>query len=240
MRVRGRSHFDNRGDRPLIASWATLSRRRTIALAAALWSVVCVAAVCRAQSDAAQPAAASPSTAAPSDAREQQFEILTQAVTALCQEIARNNERSEELTAESMRLRAKVASLRRELDSSEAEDERLRSRAEALEKQLREVGATLPEAPKEDPRAGVAPSEAPPQTKSVTSRPKSDTVAKGTFRPEPPGSDGEYHVVAPGENLYRIGMEHGIDYRELASANRIEDPSHIEIGQRIYIPHANR
>jgi hypothetical protein len=35
-------------------------------------------------------------------------------------------------------------------------------------------------------------------------------------------------------------MDHGIDYRELASANRLDDPSHIEIGQRIYIPHAGR
>lgn len=202
--------------------------------------MVCGSTVSRAQSDAAQPASSSPPVAAPSDAREQQFEILTQAVTALCQEIARNNEQSEELTAERTRLRAKVASLRRELDSSEAEDERLRSRAEALEKQLREVGASLPEAPKERPRAGVAPGEAPPPTRSVSSRPKSDAVANGTPRPEPAGGDGEYHVVVPGENLYRIGMDHGIDYRELASANHLDDPSHIEVGQRIFIPRASR
>jgi LysM repeat protein len=210
------------------------------ALAAALWSVLCGSTVGRAQSDVAQPAATSPSTAAPSDAREQQFEILTQAVTALCQEIARNNERSEELTAERTRLRAKVASLRRELDGSEAEDARLRNRAEALEKQLREVGAALPEAPKEPPRASVASGEAPPPTKGVPRRPTSDTVTQGAPRPEPAGGDGEYHVVAPGENLFRIGVEHGVDYRELASANHIEDASHIEIGQRILIPRTSR
>jgi LysM repeat protein len=200
--------------------------------------VVCGSTVSSAQSDAAQPAATSPPAAVTSDAREQQFEILTQAVTALCQEIARNNDRSEELTAERTRLRAKVASLRRELESSEAEDERLRGRAEALEKQLREVGATLPEAPKEPPRASVPTGEVSPTTRSAPGEPRDGTATNGTPRSEPVGG-GEYHVVAPGENLYRIGVEHGIDYRELATANHLEDPSHIEIGQRIFIPRAN-
>ncbi len=202
--------------------------------------MVCGSTVSSAESDAAQPASTSPPTAAPSDARQQQFEILTQAVTALCEEIARSTERSEELTAERTRLRAKVASLRRELEGSEAEDERLRGRAEALEKQLREVGATLPEAPEVRSRAGVAAGEVPPPTRSAPGQPKGETVTSGTPRPDPAGSDGEYHVVAPGENLYRIGMEHGIDYRELASANRLDDPSHIEVGQRIFIPRASR
>jgi 2',3'-cyclic-nucleotide 2'-phosphodiesterase/3'-nucleotidase len=43
-------------------------------------------------------------------------------------------------------------------------------------------------------------------------------------------------VVAPGENLFRIGVAYGIDYRELASANHIDDPSLIEVGQRLFIP----
>jgi lipoprotein NlpD len=56
------------------------------------------------------------------------------------------------------------------------------------------------------------------------------TVARG----------GLYHVVGRGENLFRIGKAYGIDYRELASKNRIDDPAKIEVGQRIFIPGAAR
>ena len=206
--------------------------------------MVCGGTVSRAQNEGAQPAAtpgaSSPATSTPRDAREQQFEILTQAVTALCQEIARNNARSEELTAEQTRLRAKVASLRRELSSSEDEDERLRNRAQALEKQLREVGAAVPEAPSERPRGSVASAETVPPTRSTPGQPGDGAVANGMPRSDAVGGDGTYHVVTPGETLYRIGMQYRIDYRDLASANRIPDPEHIEIGQRIFIPSANR
>jgi LysM repeat protein len=230
----------------IVPSAVKPSRPRAIAitLAAASWLVVCGGTVSRAQSEGAQPAAtpgaSSPATSTPWDAREQQFEILTQAVTALCQEIARNNARSEELTAEKTRLRAKVASLRRELSSSEDEDERLRNRAQALEKQLREVGAAVPEAPSERPRGSVASAETVPPTRSTPGQPGDGAVATGMPRSEAVGGDGTYHVVAPGDTLYRIGVQYRIDYRDLASANRILDPEHIEIGQRIFIPSANR
>ena len=177
----------------------------------------------------------------PTDARELQFEILTQAVTALCQEIARNNSRSQELSEESVRLRARVDSLRRELANSEGDDGQLRSRAEALEKQLREVGVAVPEASVDRPKTDGKPAQAPARPKSSASKAGDAALAGAQPRVDPPSADGDYHVVAPGENLFRIGVAYGVDYRELASANHINDPAQIEVGQRIFIPrHAPR
>jgi hypothetical protein len=174
--------------------------------------------------------------ASPIDARDLQFEILTQAVTALCQEIARNHSRSQELSEEGARLRARVDSLRRELANSDNEEEQLRSRAEALEKQLREVGVALPEASTERPKSGK-PAQARAMPRSRAGEPVEAALASAKPRSEPASGDGDYHVVAPGETLFRIGVAYGIDYRELASTNHIGDPSQIEVGQRIFIPH---
>ncbi len=51
---------------------------------------------------------------------------------------------------------------------------------------------------------------------------------------------GIYHVVRPGQNLYRIGKAYGISHRELARVNGIENPDRLEIGQRIYVPGSRR
>ena len=48
------------------------------------------------------------------------------------------------------------------------------------------------------------------------------------------------HRVRPGENLYRIGKAYGVDYRELARANGIENADRIEVGQRLIVPNATR
>ena len=49
-----------------------------------------------------------------------------------------------------------------------------------------------------------------------------------------------YHVVKPGENLYRIGKAYDVSYDELARVNGIRDPSHLRVGQRLLIPEASR
>jgi lipoprotein NlpD len=54
------------------------------------------------------------------------------------------------------------------------------------------------------------------------------------------GRAGVYHRVQPGENLYRIGKAYGIPYAELAEVNGLSDPSRIEIGQKLFIPGAQR
>jgi murein DD-endopeptidase MepM/ murein hydrolase activator NlpD len=52
--------------------------------------------------------------------------------------------------------------------------------------------------------------------------------------------DGIFHVVKPGENLFRIGKAYGLTYEELARANGIRDPRQIVTGQKIFIPGAKR
>ena len=49
-----------------------------------------------------------------------------------------------------------------------------------------------------------------------------------------------YHVVKPGENLFRIGKAYDVSFEELAKVNRLKDASQIYVGQRILIPGANR
>ena len=48
------------------------------------------------------------------------------------------------------------------------------------------------------------------------------------------------HRVKPGENLYRIGKAYGVDYRDLARANGIDNADRIEVGQQLVVPNANR
>jgi lipoprotein NlpD len=51
---------------------------------------------------------------------------------------------------------------------------------------------------------------------------------------------GVYHVVEPGQTLYRIARTYGFDEARLAKANGISDPTRLEVGQRLYIPGATR
>ncbi|HEY7745079.1 MAG TPA: peptidoglycan DD-metalloendopeptidase family protein [Desulfuromonadales bacterium] len=51
---------------------------------------------------------------------------------------------------------------------------------------------------------------------------------------------GVYHTVHEGQTLYRIGRIYGVDERYLARINRIDDPSQLRVGTRIYIPGADR
>lgn len=43
------------------------------------------------------------------------------------------------------------------------------------------------------------------------------------------------YVVKRGDTLYSIALEHGVDHRELAQWNRLEDPSKIRIGQELRV-----
>ena len=45
-----------------------------------------------------------------------------------------------------------------------------------------------------------------------------------------------YHVVGPGENLYRIGLRYGVPAAEIARANGIRDVTQLRVGQRLLIP----
>jgi murein DD-endopeptidase MepM/ murein hydrolase activator NlpD len=59
--------------------------------------------------------------------------------------------------------------------------------------------------------------------------------------PAPPSvKGGIYHLVKPGETLYRIGKAYDLNYAELARLNQLRDPNHIRVGQRLFIPGAAR
>jgi lipoprotein NlpD len=51
---------------------------------------------------------------------------------------------------------------------------------------------------------------------------------------------GIYHVVRPGENLYRIGKAYDVSYQELVRLNRLRAAGQIRVGQQIFIPGATR
>ena len=44
------------------------------------------------------------------------------------------------------------------------------------------------------------------------------------------------HVVAPGENLYRIALHYGVTVEDIAKANGIRDERQLEVGTRLRIP----
>lgn len=54
------------------------------------------------------------------------------------------------------------------------------------------------------------------------------------------GAQGIYHVVRPGENLFRIGKAYGLSHEELARVNGIKHADQIRVGQRLFIPAATR
>lgn len=52
-------------------------------------------------------------------------------------------------------------------------------------------------------------------------------------QPGPTDARPEYHEVQKGETLFSIAFQHGIDYRELAQWNGLDDPNMLRIGQRL-------
>jgi lipoprotein NlpD len=67
--------------------------------------------------------------------------------------------------------------------------------------------------------ATPAPSAPPPQAQVA---PAPGAVAAPAF-----------YIVRRGDTLYSIALEHGVDYRELAQWNRLDDPSRIQVGQSL-------
>jgi len=53
-------------------------------------------------------------------------------------------------------------------------------------------------------------------------------------------AEGIYHVIRPGENLFRIGKAYDVNHEELARVNGIKGVGQIRAGQRIFIPGATR
>ncbi len=51
-----------------------------------------------------------------------------------------------------------------------------------------------------------------------------------------PSGGATYHVVQPGENLFRVALKYGMLYTRLAAANNLSYPYTIYVGQRLAIP----
>ena len=53
--------------------------------------------------------------------------------------------------------------------------------------------------------------------------------------PVPQGARPAYYAVKRGDTLYSIALEHGVDYRELAQWNRLDDPTKVRVGQSLRV-----
>jgi LysM repeat protein len=57
--------------------------------------------------------------------------------------------------------------------------------------------------------------------------------------PTAPTQSGGTHVVQPGENLFRIGLQYGCSVSQMAAANGIVNPTYIYVGQELTVPACN-
>lgn len=51
---------------------------------------------------------------------------------------------------------------------------------------------------------------------------------------------GIYHTVKPGQTLYRISRTYGVSESSLMWANKINDPTKVRVGTRLFVPGADR
>jgi lipoprotein NlpD len=54
-------------------------------------------------------------------------------------------------------------------------------------------------------------------------------------RAKPPAARADLYVVKRGDTLYSIALEHGVDFRELARWNNMDDPARIRVGQELRV-----
>ncbi len=86
-----------------------------------------------------------------------------------------------------------------------------------------------------EPAAGGDETTPPEETAEPTATPEAATGNDGTTDTTTPTGE-RIHIVQTGENLFRIGLQYGFTYQELAAYNGIANPNAIEVGQEIRIP----
>jgi lipoprotein NlpD len=69
----------------------------------------------------------------------------------------------------------------------------------------------------------------------VVDRNKARAVPARAAAPAPPRHSADFHVVKGGDTLYSIALDHGADYREVALWNNLDDPTKIQVGQRLRV-----
>lgn len=77
----------------------------------------------------------------------------------------------------------------------------------------------------------------PTATRESTAQATTEVESEAESTPQARTPTGEIiHTVAPGENLYRIGLQYGMSWVPIASYNNISSPNQIVVGQQIIIP----
>jgi len=94
---------------------------------------------------------------------------------------------------------------------------------------------------KPDVKAAAAPAAVPKAVPAKSSAPAAAPVAaaKAAASPAPKAqhpASGDSYTVAKGENPYSIAKKLKISYSELLKVNKIEDPTKLQIGQKLTIP----
>jgi lipoprotein NlpD len=81
--------------------------------------------------------------------------------------------------------------------------------------------------------AGCSTNEISPPVPVVDRSPPLAAAAKQPATKPAPVQADRVHFVGRGETLYSIALERGIDYRDLAQWNNLEDPAKIRVGQSL-------
>jgi LysM repeat protein len=100
-----------------------------------------------------------------------------------------------------------------------------------------------PEAPQETEPEETAPAEETEVEVEVeeeaTTEPETAVEAAPPAAAEAPAVTPATHTVAPGENLYRIGLRYGISWVTLAQLNNLSNPNSIVVGQVLRLSSGN-
>ena len=81
--------------------------------------------------------------------------------------------------------------------------------------------------------------EAPAPAKTAVTSGKTTETAKNADTPRKVAGvkdSGQVHTVTKGENPERIAKKCGVSYTDLIKLNRIEDPTKLQIGQKLHLP----
>jgi lipoprotein NlpD len=70
-------------------------------------------------------------------------------------------------------------------------------------------------------------------SKPAVSAPAS--AAKQVLAPRATEAGPEFYSVKPGDTLYSIALEHGLDYRDLAVWNGVDNPGSLRVGQQLRV-----
>jgi lipoprotein NlpD len=68
---------------------------------------------------------------------------------------------------------------------------------------------------------------------SQPAAPIRDGVHRAHVVRHPPKPTADHVVVQAGDTLYRVAFDHGLDYRQLAQWNGLDDPAKIQVGQSL-------